>query len=269
MAKQSDSIKMVAMDFDLTLYDHSRPTDTLQLQPLFEKLHRKGILLGLASGRSVRELQEPLEDIKFPWRNPFPDFVICHEGEIRSPDASDWPGAKIWNSQRNQLVLQANIRILPHFEELAEWAQQNGLILLRNIQTNICGTSIVFETPEIAERARNRLKKNLSDFPEIEVSRNHHIVLAMPKEASKGKALAKLAELSGLHPEEVLAIGDNINDLSMLNKDIGFTIATVTNADPCIRRNVEAAGGMVSANAISLGVSEIFLHHFPSYLSPE
>ncbi len=262
MTKQTDTIKLVAMDFDLTFYDHSSPKDVIALQPIFEELSQRGILLGLASGRSVREVREPLEEVGFKWNTPFPHFVICNEGEIRCPDESDWPGAGEWNENRNKLVFQANSELLPYFEELAEWAKQNNLVLLRNIQTNSSGTNIVFENPEIAERARRRLQESIAHLPDIEVSRNHHIVLAMPKQATKGTALAQLAEILDLKRKNVLAIGDNINDMSMLSKDSGFTVATVANADPLIRSNVEQAGGIIASRKTSLGVKDILLYHF-------
>ena len=39
----------------------------------------------------------------------------------------------------------------------------------------------------------------------------------MNKNASKGNALAKLADHLGLNKDEVMAIGDNENDLSMID----------------------------------------------------
>lgn len=264
MSRQVSSIKLVAMDFDLTIYDHSRPIDTLRLQSGFEGLSRAGIMLGLASGRSVNELKSPLEEIGFSWGKPFPDFVICNEGEIRLPDGSDWPGAQVWNSNRGRLVLQTNTKLLPCFEKLVDWASRQGFPIIRDISSDVSGMNVVFETPYVAEEACLYLRKMLSDFPEVEISRNHHIVLALPRQASKGMALAKLAELLGLQAKQVLAIGDNINDLSMLSKDSGFTVATVANADTSVRCNVEEAGGFIADKAISLGVNEIFLHYFSS-----
>lgn len=51
----------------------------------------------------------------------------------------------------------------------------------------------------------------------------------MNKNASKGNALAKLADHLGLNKDEVMAIGDNENDLSMIDyAGIGVAMGNAT-----------------------------------------
>lgn len=52
----------------------------------------------------------------------------------------------------------------------------------------------------------------------------------LPPDASKGHGVARLAELNGLQPDEVMAMGDNYNDLEML--DYAGTAVVMGNADP-------------------------------------
>jgi Cof subfamily protein (haloacid dehalogenase superfamily) len=52
----------------------------------------------------------------------------------------------------------------------------------------------------------------------------------LPADASKGHGIAKLAEIEGLAPETVMAIGDNFNDLEML--EYAGTAVVMGNADP-------------------------------------
>lgn len=51
----------------------------------------------------------------------------------------------------------------------------------------------------------------------------------LPPDASKGHGVAVLADLNGLKPEEIMAIGDNFNDLEML--DYAGTPVVMGNAD--------------------------------------
>lgn len=51
----------------------------------------------------------------------------------------------------------------------------------------------------------------------------------LPPDASKGHGVARLAELNGLTPENVMAIGDNFNDLEML--EYAGTAVVMGNAD--------------------------------------
>lgn len=68
--------------------------------------------------------------------------------------------------------------------------------------------------------------------------------------ASKGMALAMLTDRLGLHRDQVMAIGDSYNDISML-EFAGLSVA-VGNAPP----EVQAAAGFVAAPCEDDGVAE-------------
>jgi Cof subfamily protein (haloacid dehalogenase superfamily) len=55
----------------------------------------------------------------------------------------------------------------------------------------------------------------------------------LPPDASKGRGLEKLAAINGLTAENVMAIGDNFNDLEML--EFAGTPMVMGNADPSLR----------------------------------
>ncbi len=53
--------------------------------------------------------------------------------------------------------------------------------------------------------------------------------------------------------ELMLAIGDSLNDLTMLDGKLGFRVGTVGNADELINAAVRAAGGMVATQRVAAG----------------
>lgn len=55
----------------------------------------------------------------------------------------------------------------------------------------------------------------------------------LPMDASKGHGVTKLAELHGFTSDEIMAIGDNFNDLDMLN--VAGTAVVMANADERLR----------------------------------
>jgi Cof subfamily protein (haloacid dehalogenase superfamily) len=82
------------------------------------------------------------------------------------------------------------------------------------VQGMVCGTV----------EEMNRAEACLAESPYAELvemhqtqypSRNLSILDILPPGCSKGVALRKLAERRGLQPEEIMAIGDNYNDLEM------------------------------------------------------
>ncbi len=63
-------------------------------------------------------------------------------------------------------------------------------------------------------------------YPQLDFS----LIDILPADASKGHGVAKLAELNNLLPENVMVIGDNFNDLEML--EYAGTAVVMGNADP-------------------------------------
>lgn len=254
--------RLVALDFDLTIYDHANPRDTLRLQPTFAALAKRGVLAGSATGRNLAELRQPLEEIGWRWAAPFPAFAICSEGEIRKVDGGDWPGAESWNRERRVKVEAANLDLRPLFEEMVAWAAARGIGLARGIVTDTSGVNVAFDTPPAAEKVIAEFSARIAARGPWHVSRNHHLVLARPHGTHKGHALAHLAQILGLRPAEVLAIGDNLNDRCMLFEGLGFTPATVSNAVEEIREGVRAAGGLVATEPFARGVEQILRRTF-------
>lgn len=68
------------------------------------------------------------------------------------------------------------------------------------------------------QRERDRIRRELSDLPDIHITSSSRWNLEINHaEADKGQALAWLTRYLGLVPEQVLAMGDNENDFSMLS----------------------------------------------------
>ena len=83
------------------------------------------------------------------------------------------------------------------------------------IQGMICGT-----VEEMVEAEKELLSTDLggqiatyrTEYP----ARNLSILDLLPPGCSKGSSLASLASIRGLQPDQIMAIGDNLNDLTML-----------------------------------------------------
>lgn len=84
------------------------------------------------------------------------------------------------------------------------------------IQGMICGT--VAEMKEAERQLRsgalaNQIALHRTEYP----ARNLSILDLLPPGCSKGAALDCLARIRGFVPEQIMAIGDNLNDLEMLD----------------------------------------------------
>lgn len=69
-------------------------------------------------------------------------------------------------------------------------------------------------------------------LPTIYPKLDFTLIDILPPDASKGKGVEKLALLNGLSPQNVMAIGDNFNDVEML--EFAGTGVVMGNADPSL-----------------------------------
>ena len=95
------------------------------------------------------------------------------------------------------------------------------------------------------------------DINDAAVHRNGVMVTIYSKYAGKGKTLLEAAKHFHIEPDEVLAIGDSYNDISMIDGKLGFVGACVGNADEKIKKIVKDGGGYVGNGIAYKGVADI------------
>ena len=85
---------------------------------------------------------------------------------------------------------------------------------------------------EMMDVLYSELGESVTLLPTIYPRRDFTLIDILPPDASKGKGVEKLAVLNGLSPENVMAIGDNFNDVEML--EFAGTGVVMGNADPSL-----------------------------------
>jgi hydroxymethylpyrimidine pyrophosphatase-like HAD family hydrolase len=256
------NIKLVAMDFDLTVFDYRNPAAMLLLAPWFDALTKAGVMIGTASGRTIESLRHETTKIGMEWGRPFPSFSIVEEGVILTPEGEPWPGLALRNLDRSARIMASNAKLGPLFKSAVTWAAARDIPLEREIQMGDHGVNVVFDTPENAERVRQYLLKQIPDTSGWRIARNHHIVIGLPEGSDKGVAVRDLAQHLRIPAIETLVIGDNLNDLCMFDAEHAFQTATVGNAVPEAKAAVVSRAGYLARGQIAHGVAEIFGHVF-------
>ena len=80
-------------------------------------------------------------------------------------------------------------------------------------------------------------------------------------EYNKGTAAIALGKMLGIPKEKTFVIGDNYNDLKMLNQEVAGMIACPQNSVPMVKEKVIGIGGYVATNSYGAGAAEA-LNHF-------
>jgi Cof subfamily protein (haloacid dehalogenase superfamily) len=126
------------------------------------------------------------------------------------------------------------------------------------IQGMVCGT--------VAEMVEAEKQLLLSDVAELiamhrteYAARNLSILDLLPPGCSKGAALHSLASIRGLEPDQIMAIGDNLNDLEML--EYAGRAVVMANASDEILALARQRGWEITASndddGVALAVEEV------------
>jgi hypothetical protein len=111
------------------------------------------------------------------------------------------------------------------------------------------GVSAVGITPE-ASRPGVQVALSRTEYPARDLS----IVDILPAGCSKGAALLRLAKSWGVRPEEMMAIGDNWNDVSML--EVAGRAMLMENAPEDLKTVAVERGWMIGGHHDADGVAE-------------
>ena len=126
------------------------------------------------------------------------------------------------------------------------------------IQGMLCGT---VEEMAAAEKALllSEVAGQIATHRTEYASRNLSILDLLPPGCSKGAALDCLARIRGLEPDQIMAIGDNLNDLEMLDYS-GYGVV-MGNASSEIRALAARRGWQVTASndedGVALAIEEV------------
>lgn len=105
--------------------------------------------------------------------------------------------------------------------------------------------------------AKERVLSALKGFPSICTAATSRYVEVFSENASKGKALRKLADHLGIRPEHIACVGDAENDLSMFQV-AGMSFA-VANALPRIQKAADHVVASNNKNGVAEAITKYLL----------
>jgi HAD superfamily hydrolase (TIGR01484 family) len=260
-----NDIRLLSMDFDGTLvreWDKSsnHPPFPDELIESLNGLRANGVQLALNTGRTIELVEAGLEFTGFPVR---PDFALTTERELFHWTGSGWEDFGDWNARcgdRHDLLYSEAEELLLEIEEFA--LNLNGTRLHhekgRFVGVITAGVREMDDFCAFVERRGHGL-------PEFSYQRNSIYLRFCHLDYNKGTVLAELQRLIGVSPDSTFAVGDNYNDLPMLDSKFARYLACPSNAIPAVKSAVLSGGGFVSRKESGSGVSEALRYFFPQY----
>lgn len=232
------SIKLVATDMDGTFLDGQGQFDMERLKRLLERYREKGIYFAVASGRGLLSLEKLFDEVRdqiiFIAENG--SVVQFHEEDLYEATMSQEfylaafeklqqspyvdTSKLLLTGKRGCYVLETvdetYMKFSSHYNENIQKVKR-----LADITDEIFKFTTNF-TPETIEAGEAWVNENVPGVKAMTTGfESIDIVLDY---VDKGVAIKALAEKLGLEMDEVMAFGDNLNDLHMLEV-VGHPVA--------------------------------------------
>lgn len=259
-------IKLIALDIDGTLFSSSHQISPATKAALM-KAHDQGIVLMLASGRTIHGLRQ------LALRNGLP---LDHMVLIGSNGAVVAEGEKetvIYEETMDLEVARALIKavqpfpvtvMIPHQQDLVVRDEKDQLALIE-VETE-CLTMVVMpdlsaidfrpnkvvlsaEAPALLA-LRDAIQDDFIGKVNFMISGSIYMDLMIPG-INKGTGLKHYCELSGIDLTEVIAFGDNYNDLELIETaGIGVAMGNAVDA-------LKAVADRITSSNDEDGIAEI------------
>jgi HAD superfamily hydrolase (TIGR01484 family) len=246
------AMKLLSTDFDGTIvaWDSHVPCDPAFAEALEDHVRRGG-LWAINTGRSLPHVLEGLSRLRPPVP---PHFLLTDEREVWYRKRSGWVSHGPWNEtcrQRHEQLFQEAEEVFALVKELNAAIPHFTILYDNELPTGLVGAS-----EEVMDRVAEEMAKLAALHPDFGFQRNSIYLRFCHRDYHKGSALAELCRLEGLTREDVLAAGDNLNDLSMLDGKYAALPACPANALSQVKETVRAAGGYVAGACFAAGVAE-------------
>lgn len=250
---------LLGFDFDETLVlKSSAPAiDPRFFETLRWIRENYGAAWGIATGRSLYQLIEGLNEAKFPC---LPDFVVARERELYFPGQfGRWLPHEEWNRDCDKHHKKLFRKSKRAFSKIRKFVENSTGANWVSVDGDAAG--IVAGDHDEMEGILEFIE-TVARPDDLTHERNSIYLRFSHRRFSKGSGLLEAAERWGLGPDKILAVGDNFNDLSMLQPDVCDACGCPSNAVREVKEFVAGRGGKVAAEPGSAGVMEIMRHYF-------
>jgi len=163
-----------------------------------------------------------------------------------------------WNRQRIMLHKRLWGKIAPFFDEWQRSIDSEFTVIERVINDLVFAYMVpADQTPAL----RVRMRELVRPWPEAQLSGNHDWTFVLHAAFSKGSVLLRCAEKLGIERHNIIAVGDGLNDISMLDGSITPMVGCPANASSEVLDAVRKAGGIVAEKEAASGTLDVLRHY--------
>lgn len=249
--------KLIALDLDGTC---ARYEPRLEIDPVlidyFRSLNGDGVRWVINSDRYADTLFDVAKRLPAAQR---PVAILSLQRFIYlAHDSGEYVSFEAWNNRQNSLHEALWQRITPYFDQWQQ-AVESRFSVLDSVVNDIVFAYMVHS--QDIEKLREMMNDFLTPFPEAQVSGNHDWSFMLHRSFSKATLLKAAAEYFKVNRENLIAVGDGLNDISMLCGEVTPNVGCPVNASSEVIAAVQKAGGVLAAGESALGTLEVIRHY--------
>lgn len=257
-------LNLVSLDFDGTVMVYPDPTGVFHPNVIeaLNALKPLGIRWCTNSGRSYDDQLLVLARCIAAGLTHLPDALICSESFVYVRDGAEFRPLESWNQRAEQLLAECRDRtqkvLEPHLPRLNKKFPE-----LAVVDDPLFTALLIPELDGYPTALYREIRQILVEVPGTYISRNGGWVVILHEAVGKGPALSAFARFKGIEPDQILAIGDHYNDLTMLDGTHARRVGCPGDAIAEIQETVRRANGYVAQAGGPEGTLEVLRHYLP------
>ena len=201
-------MKIIVSDFDNTFYTAEYEKNVQLIKSFIEK----GNKFIIATGRPIYLLKPDIEDYNLDC-----SYIVCNDGGV----IFDSKGKKIFEENIDKEVAKEVYELLSKDDNFEEVFIDTALNFSKDINDTF---NAILALPKDKKIAQKQIDELMKKYPSIQGYISHRWLNILNKNSSKGNAIKMLMNMNNWSYDDVITIGDNYNDVSMLENFNSFII---------------------------------------------
>lgn len=249
-------IRLIATDLDGTIIGNGDEFPVYeQFRDKIDQIRNENdAIWAICTGRNLKSFRIFFDSMRL--MGIVPDFVIIKHAYIYGLSSVGYVPHVVWNLQMRFVKWLQRIRVA---SAIRGWhtmvaGSTRGVTTIVRSSDRLC---MRFNSAETAATAANMIRDRVKNYKYVRVFPYVKEVDVRCVPFTKGLSLSELTRHLGMTAENVLAIGDGHNDISMLEPSVARQTGCPANAQPEVVSAVHTFGGHIASKPSLSGVMEI------------
>ncbi len=254
-------IKLLATDLDGTLI--GKGAEFHLYEPLCRQIseirQRHGGVWAICTSRRLGSFHHVFSPMRAMGLTP--DFVIARHAYIFRPTRRfGYVPRVFWNIR----IAFIQWRLARHANRLVRLCRNGLLDMMPDaypVRKKPFRFALRFSSEESLRTATRFVQKHIRDFPALKTVRFNNTLALIDIPFTKGLAVAEIARHLDILKDDILTVGNGLNDISMLDGAVSGMTGCPQNSAPEVMKHVSESGGHIAEAPALAGVLDIIRAH--------